>query len=127
MLCRDLMKIDVECVAPQDSVERAARRMRDEDVGFLPVCDPTGRVLGAITDRDITVRLVAERRSLDTAVQDLMTREVIACHPAHLLERAEFLMGRAKVSRIMCIDENPDRLVGVISLPKSKKALGQGR
>ena len=116
MLCRDLMKTDVECVASNESVAEAARRMRDEEVGFLPVCDPAGRVLGAITDRDITVRLVTERRSPDTPVQDLMTREVVACHPTHLIERAEFLMGRAKVSRIMCIDEDSGHLVGVISL-----------
>jgi CBS domain-containing protein len=116
MLCETLMKSSVECVTPDESVVSAARLMRDGNFGFLPVCEEySGRVLGAITDRDIALRLVAERRPLWTRVEDVMTRDVIACSPEDELEAAEELMAENQVSRIMCIDDD-EQVVGVISL-----------
>jgi CBS domain-containing protein len=116
MLCKDLMKTEVECVAPEDTAGAAARRMRDEEVGFLPVCDQTGAVIGTLTDRDIAVRLVAEDLSAETPVVDIMTAEIVACDPNDSIEQAQSVMGQAKVSRILCIAGGSDRLVGVISL-----------
>src|SRR4030095_16206249 len=116
MLCETLMKSSVECVTPDESVVSAARLMRDGNFGFLPVCEEySGRVLGAITDRDIALRLVAERRPLWTRVEDVMTRDVIAGRPEEELEAAEELMAENQVSRIMCIDED-EQVAGVISL-----------
>ena len=116
MLCETLMKTSVECVTPDESVVSAARLMRDGNLGFLPVCEEySGRVLGAVTDRDITLRLVAERLPLWTRVEDVMTREVIACSPEDDLDAAQDLMAENQVSRIMCIDDD-EQLVGVISL-----------
>ena len=116
MLCETLMKTSVECVTPDESVVSAARLMRDGNLGFLPVCEEySGRVLGAVTDRDIALRLVAERRPLWTRVEDVMTRDVIACSPDDDLDAAHDLMAENQVSRIMCIDDD-DQLVGVISL-----------
>ena len=116
MLCETLMKTSVECVTPDESVVSAARLMRDGNLGFLPVCEEySGRVLGAVTDRDIALRLVAEHRPLWTRVEDVMTRDVIACSPDDDLDAAHDLMAENQVSRIMCIDDD-DQLVGVISL-----------
>jgi CBS domain-containing protein len=115
MRCEEIMKRDVQCVDPKDPVELAARRMRDENVGFLPVCDSSRKVLGALTDRDIAVRLVAEGRPPTTSVGDVMTREVIASRPGDDITRAEQLMGEHHKSRMICTDEQ-GRLVGVISL-----------
>ena len=53
MLCRDIMKTDVERVSARTPIKEVARKMRDRNVGFLPVCDESWRVLGTITDRDI--------------------------------------------------------------------------
>jgi CBS domain-containing protein len=115
MVCEELMKQQVECVTPQDSAEAAARRMRDENVGFLPVCDASKKVLGTITDRDIAIRLVASGKPASAQVSDVMTHEVVACNPKDDIVKAEGLMGRNHKSRIMCIDD-AGRLVGVISL-----------
>ena len=49
MLCKELMKTDVECVSPNDSAQSAARRMRQANVGFLPICDEGGKVIGTVT------------------------------------------------------------------------------
>ncbi|HKE44809.1 MAG TPA: CBS domain-containing protein [Steroidobacteraceae bacterium] len=110
------MKTSIESVTPEESVVSAARLMRDGNIGFLPVCEEySGRVLGTITDRDIAMRLVAERRPLWTRVEELMTRDVIACSPDDEIDAAEDLMAENQVSRVMCIDDD-EQLVGVISL-----------
>jgi CBS domain-containing protein len=115
MLCKELMKSDVKCISPNDTVQEAARRMRDENIGFLPVCDDSKRVLGTVTDRDLAIRVLADGAASSTPVDDVITREAIACHPDDDVMRAEELMARHHKSRVMCVDDS-GRLVGVISL-----------
>jgi CBS domain-containing protein len=116
MKCQDIMKVDVECISPDDSVHDAAQCMRDENIGFLPVCDDAGRVIGTVTDRDLTIRVLAEGKdAVSTKVQDAMTRDVVSCRKADPLKRAEELMADNHKSRIMVLDDD-EKLVGVISL-----------
>lgn len=115
MRCEEIMKKDVECLSPRNTIEDAAQRMRDQNVGFLPICDPAKKVLGTLTDRDIVVRCIATKKAMSTPVENVMTREVVACRPQDDIQRAEELMAQHAKSRIMCIDEG-GRLVGVISL-----------
>jgi len=115
MLCKQIMKRDVACVTSDDAIQTAAAKMRAGNLGFLPVCDVTGRVVGTLTDRDIALRVVADGRPASTLVDDVMTREVIACSPSDDVHRAEQLMGKHKKSRIICVDDE-GRPVGVISL-----------
>ena len=63
MRCEEVMKKDVECLSPQDTVQAAARRMREANVGFLPVSDRSRKVLGVVTDRDLAVRYDGKRRN----------------------------------------------------------------
>ncbi|MHB1844026.1 MAG: CBS domain-containing protein [Deltaproteobacteria bacterium] len=114
MRCEELMERDVSFVSPGDSVLEAARKMSELDVGFLPVCDGGERVVGAITDRDIAVRLVAKDLPSGTEVRDVMTEELYYCEPTDDIRLAEELMAKNQVSRILCIDHG--RLVGIISL-----------
>jgi CBS domain-containing protein len=109
------MKREVECVSPQSTAQAAAQRMREQQIGFLPVCDSSQHVLGTVTDRDLTLRILADARAPTTPVGEVLTREVIACRPEDDLRKAEELMGRNHKSRIMCVDGD-GRLVGVISL-----------
>jgi CBS domain-containing protein len=110
------MKTVVECVSPQDSVETAAQVMRARNIGFLPVCDEkTDRVVGTVTDRDIALRVVAERKPATTRVASIMTPDAVTCRPEDDITTAEELMAENLVSRIMCIDDDGE-LVGVISL-----------
>jgi CBS domain-containing protein len=115
MLCQEIMKRRVEWVRKEDSVQDAARKMRDAMVGFLPVCDPAGRVVGTVTDRDIAIRLVADDLPTKTPVLDIMSHEVISCRPDDELVEAEQKMGRHQKSRILVLD-GASKLVGVISL-----------
>ena len=113
--CHEIMKRSIECLSADDAVVDAARTMRDQNIGFLPVCDPDMRVSGTVTDRDIAIRFVAAQRPASTTVGEIMTREVVACAPEDEIDAAEELMAEHQKSRIMCIDES-DRLVGIISL-----------
>lgn len=115
MRCDELMKREIECVSPQETVKAAAIRMRDENIGFLPVCETGRQVIGAITDRDLAIRVLAEGLAATTTVREVLTREVIACLPEDDLRKAEELMTKHHKSRVMCVDET-GRLVGVISL-----------
>lgn len=115
MQCEEIMKRDVECVSPHDTVQTAAKRMRDENVGFLPVCDSSNNVIGTVTDRDLAIRVLAEGWEASCAIDDVLTREVVACRPEDDLDTAEALMAKHQKSRIMCVDDD-GRLAGVISL-----------
>ena len=106
----------IQTVAPGASLAEAARKMASQDIGSLPVCSGERKVVGIITDRDITVRAVA--RGLDpnqTPVQDVMTREVLACRADSAIEAACELMERRQVRRIVVTDEQ-DAPIGIVSL-----------
>jgi CBS domain-containing protein len=115
MLCSEIMKSEIECLSPGDTADLAARKMRDHNVGFLPVLDDSLRAVGTITDRDIAVRLVASNLPLVTPVADLMSSDLVSCRPSDDVRSAEQLMGLHRVSRILCVEED-GVLAGVISL-----------
>jgi CBS domain-containing protein len=121
MRCDEIMKRDVRFVSKNATVQAAARIMRDENVGFLPVCDDDKRVLGALTDRDITIRLVAENLSATEPVDKVMTSDAITCRSLDDIREAENRMMSEHKSRIMCVDED-GHLEGVISLSDIVKA-----
>jgi CBS domain-containing protein len=121
MRCDEAMTEDVEKLGLGDDVARAARRMRDADVGFLPICQSDGTPVGTLTDRDIVVRVVAEGRPPTTAVEEVMTSELISCRPEDDLSEAERLMRVYQVSRVLVIGED-GRVAGVISLADVTRA-----
>lgn len=127
MRCEEIMKKQVSCVGPSDNVKAAAQKMRDNELGFLPVCDDSKNVLGVITDRDITIRLVASDESASsTKVDSIMSKELVACRPEDDIDTAQKLMKEHKKSRIMCVDDD-GKLVGVISLSDIAQCEEPGR
>ena len=116
MLCEQIMKRDIEAVTPWDNLRTAARKMRARGVGFLPVVDEEAHPIGAITDRDLTVRAVAEdHRPAQTRVREIMSGHPLTCGVRDDLRIAEERMVERHKSRIMCVNED-GALVGVISL-----------
>ena len=110
----EVMQREVVTVSPDETVETATRRMREANVGFLPVCGPDGRPLGILTDRDVAIRLVAERRPGYLPVRAIMTYAVVACRPRESVSDAERLMAAHHVTRLLCTDAR-GRLQGVLS------------
>jgi len=115
MLVEELMTSEVEVLDVGTSVREAARRMRDLNLGFLPIVDDAQQLVGVLTDRDIALRVVADDRPLDIPVDEVMTEEVISCRPDDDVERAEELMRVNQKARLVCLDEG-GRVAGVLSL-----------
>lgn len=114
--CRDVMKSSVVCCEGDTPASEIAALMRDRDIGFVPVIDRDGAVIGTVTDRDLVLRVMAERRDpVATLASEICTPELVACAPEDRLEVAEELMLREKKSRILCVDALR-RPLGVISL-----------
>jgi CBS domain-containing protein len=111
---KQMMTAGVEVVAPDDPIRAAARKMAASDTGFIPVCDGT-KLLGAITDRDIAIRAVADGKDAETLVRDVMTEEVVYCFEDDAVERVASLMKQREIRRVLVVDKQK-RLVGVVSL-----------
>jgi CBS domain-containing protein len=115
MKVKDIMTSNVECVWPDDTLQEAALKMKEMEIGPLPVCDRL-HIVGMLTDRDIAIRGVAEGRDpRSTKVSDVMTREVIRCFEDEEVEEAERLMQSRQVRRILVVNRD-ERLVGILSL-----------
>ncbi|RZL37476.1 MAG: CBS domain-containing protein [Rubrivivax sp.] len=111
----DIMSTDVQTIQPQESLRRAAQRMQELDVGALPVCDGE-RLLGMLTDRDITVRGIADGLDPDqSCVSDIMSPGVDTLTEDQDSADAKRLMGERQVRRLPVVDADR-RLVGIVSL-----------
>src|SRR4051812_18695637 len=113
MNIRDVMTPNPQCVSPGDSIQSAARIMRDADTGAVPVVD-NGRPVGMLTDRDIVVRVVADGGQLDRPVRDIVSAGVISVTPGMSTRDAEALMSEHQVRRLPVVEN--DRIVGIVSL-----------
>lgn len=112
MHIRDVMTPNPTCVSPNDSIQNAARIMRDEDTGAVPVVE-NGRPVGIVTDRDIVVRAVAEDQ-LGRPIRDIVTGNIVAVRPDMSTREAAELMSEHQVRRLPVVED--DRLVGIVSL-----------
>jgi len=109
------MTTGVEVIDPDGTLQEAAARMKSLDVGMLPVCD-NGKLEGMITDRDITVRAIAEGEDPTIIrVRDVMTPDVFYCYDDQLVSDAARLMQERQVRRLVVVNRDK-QLVGVVSL-----------
>jgi len=116
MRITDVMTHGAVCTRPSESIANAAERMQQLDVGALPVCGNDDKLVGMITDRDITVRATAEGCDPDcTCVSDVMTPEVIYCFEDQDIADAANLMEEKQVRRLVVLNRDK-RLVGILSL-----------
>lgn len=115
MKIREIMTTAVESIGPGATLRDAAERMCTLDTGILPVV-ADGRLAGVVTDRDITVRGVAEGRDPSTTkVSEVMTSEVVSCFEDEEVEAAARQMARNQVRRLVIVDRG-QRLAGILSL-----------
>ena len=115
MQISQIMTREAETINPATSVKEAAQRMRSMDVGALPVCDGR-RLLGMVTDRDITIRIVADGRDpVNTSVQDAMTPDIAYCFEDQDVRDAARIMEERQIRRLPVVDREK-HLVGIVSL-----------
>lgn len=117
MRAADVMTDNPECVTPETSLADAARKMRDLDVGIIPVVESetSKRLRGVLTDRDIAIRAVAEGKDANaTRVMEVMTTQVETCNKNDSLRDVLAVMEREQVRRVPITDRE-GRLVGIIA------------
>ena len=113
---QDVMTRDVQTISPQETVQRAAQLMDELNVGAIPVTDGN-KLVGMITDRDITVRSVAAGQDPgSTKVTDVMSTDVRTCTTRQTVDEVLGQMGDVQIRRVPVIDEDSQQIVGIVSL-----------
>lgn len=116
MRCGEIMSKNLEWLTEQDSIVKAATVMADAGIGFLPICDAAKRVVGVVTDRDLTTRALAKKvPSESTSVELVMTSPAITCLETADVRAAEELMASERKARLVITDID-GKLTGVLSL-----------
>ncbi len=112
---RDIMTTDVRLAAPDDDLQRAAATMAQDGLGSLPVVED-GKLIGMLTDRDITVRAVARGLTPGKCkVREVMSPDVRFVYDDESVEDAAAAMSKLKVRRLPVLDAH-HRLVGIVAL-----------
>ncbi len=112
--CREIMTGSVKTANRQMSLQEVARLMREGDMGAMPVVE-NEKLVGIVTDRDIVVRAIAEGKSADTEIGDVMTTEIFSVKPDDFVFEAVRLMGDKQVRRVPVITETGE-LAGIIAM-----------
>jgi CBS domain-containing protein len=111
---QELMSSNPRTVSPEQTAADAARLMRDENVGLIPVVEGE-RLVGTVTDRDITIRVVAEEKDpASTRVQEIASTDLVTVDPQQDLDEALRLMAQHQVRRLPVVEED-GRLVGIVA------------
>ena len=113
MNIREVMTPNPRTVTPDDTIQSAARIMRDEDTGAVPVVE-NGRPVGMVTDRDIVVRAVADGGQVSRSIRDIVTTGVVCVTPEMSTREANELMSEHQVRRLPVVEN--DQLIGIVSL-----------
>src|SRR5918992_6405355 len=108
------MTTNPRTIEPSTPIAEAARIMRDENVGSLPITEGN-QLVGTVTDRDITIRAVADGRDPQgTAVQEIASRDIVTVDPQQKLDEALRLMAQHQVRRLPVVEED-GKLVGILA------------
>lgn len=115
MKIAEIMSSDVQTVTPDQPIQEAARMMMSADTGALPVGDGE-RLIGMVTDRDITVRAIAEGRGPETPVREVMSEKLLFAWDDQDVEDVALQMSDAQVRRMPVLSREGERLVGIVSI-----------
>jgi CBS domain-containing protein len=111
---KDVMNQDVQVVSPEDTIKEAAQQMLEGDFGMMPVVED-GRMIGAISDRDIAIRAVAHGKDSSTKVRAVMSEGIVWASEGHSVDDAAKLMGKHQIRRLPIVTLD-NKLVGIVAL-----------
>lgn len=115
MRVQECMTKQVELGNPKMSIQEAAQKMRDGDFGLLPIADED-RLVGMVTDRDITIRATADGKDpSSTLVSEVMSKHVLYCYEDQSLEEVMANLGENQIRRLPVLNRQK-RLVGILSV-----------
>jgi len=110
---KDVMTTNIHYCTPLDNVFEVAVKMKDYDVGAIPICED-GHLLGMITDRDIAIRGVAEKHPGSTKVTDIMSEKLVTVTADVTVDEAADLMATEQIRRLPVVEGK--KLIGMVSL-----------
>lgn len=126
MKVTELMTEHAVCIGPEETLEKAALSMRNDNLGFLPICK-ADRLVGVLTDRDIVIRSIAAGKDpRKTPVEAVMTRGVVCCMADDLVAEVEKKMKNHHIRRVVVLDKQ-HRAVGVLSTDDIAIKSGSGK
>ncbi|MDC7808587.1 MAG: CBS domain-containing protein [Sphingobium sp. 66-54] len=114
MEARDVMTPEPACCSPADSVKDAAVLMVDNDCGEIPVVDQSGQLVGVVTDRDIACRCVAQGKSADTPVEEVMSSSLVTVSPDASIDECCKKMEDNQIRRLPVVDDQ-GKCCGIVS------------
>jgi CBS domain-containing protein len=116
MRCDEIMTKNPATLTRDASAQDAARLMAERDVGFVPVVDQNGTVAGVLTDRDLTIRVLAKGQDgRSVKVSELISGNVVTCPVGSDTSQCRRMMSENKIQRLVIVDESK-RPVGIVSL-----------
>lgn len=124
MKVSEIMSRDVRVAGPRQTVRDAATIMAEIDAGVVPVGEQD-RLVGMVTDRDIAIRAVAKGKGPETAIEDVMTRDVKYCYEDEDADHVLDNLGHLQIRRVPVINREK-RLVGILSLGDLANQSGNG-
>lgn len=110
---REAMTSNPKTVDSNATVQDAARLMKSENVGAIPIVDGD-RLVGVVTDRDLAIQVVADGKGVDTKVEEVASKDLVTIDPQQGLEEAARLMGQHQLRRLPVVEED-GRLVGILA------------
>lgn len=114
MKIKEIMTQNVASLTPDDTVEHAAQLMKEYDIGSIPVCS-NEKIIGIVTDRDITLRAVAEGEDTAKAkVRAIMTSNPAVGKPDMDIHEAARIMSERQIRRLPVVENN--NIIGIVSL-----------
>lgn len=116
MKVKDVMKTDVGFCSAEDNLMKAAEIMLHRDCGVVPIVDENKQLIGMLTDRDLTLAVVARnRKASDIKTKEIIKGEAISCTPEDKLEDALRKMRKHQIKRLAAVGENGE-LLGILSI-----------
>lgn len=112
-LIKDIISNDILVAEATDSISSVARKMKDNDLGFMPVVD-NGTPVGVVTDRDITIRGYAERIAESSPISEVMTRNIISIDKNATADEALKVMSDNQIRRLCVIEDG--RITGIVAI-----------
>lgn len=112
-IVKDIMTKDCITLTPQNTIMDAAMQMKQKDIGFIPVVEGK-RLIGVVTDRDLVIRGIAEKRPETSALNDVISKDVTTVPSSTTVDEASKMMARDQIRRLPVVDGG--ELVGVVAI-----------
>ncbi|MFD3447195.1 CBS domain-containing protein [Microbacteriaceae bacterium 4G12] len=110
---REVMSTDLSYCTPLDNVYEAAVKMKQEDIGIIPIVE-NGQLLGLVTDRDLVIRGIADKNPGSNKITEVMSTQIVSVSPDDPVEKATELMASHQIRRLPVVENG--QLVGMLSL-----------